>query len=67
MVTRDQVKDLFREILHNPSNMTYEPRHILYLPVRVEVMDIMQLAETDKTLVDFASGVTTITLLFKYE
>ena len=57
-----------REIPHDPSKMSYEPRHILYLPVRVDVMDIeTQLAENDGKLVDFASGVTTVTLHFKYE
>ena len=69
MVTGNQVTDLLREIPHNPTKMYYEPRHILYLPVRVEVMDIIetQLAENDGSLVDFASGVTTLTLHFKYE
>ena len=49
--------------------MYYEPLHILYLPVRVGVMDIIEteLAEKDGTFVDFASGVTTLTLHFKYE
>ena len=49
--------------------MSYEPKHFLYLPVRVEVMDIIytQLAENNGTLVNFASGVTTLTLHFKYE
>ena len=49
--------------------MSYEPKHILYLPVRVEVMEIIetQLAENNGKLVDFASGVTTFTLHFKYE
>ena len=69
MVTGNQVTDLLREIPHDPTRMTYEPRHVLYVPVRVDVMDIIetQVAENDGTLVDFASGVTTITLHFKYE
>ena len=69
MVTGNQVTDLLREIPHDPTRMTYEPRHVLYLPVRVDVMDIIetQVAENDGTLVQFASGVTTITLHFKYE
>ena len=48
---------------------TFMARHVLYLPVRVDVMDIIetQVAENDGTLVEFASGVTTITLHFKYE
>ena len=69
MVTGNQVMDLMQEIPHDPNRMTYEPRHILYLPVRVDVMDIIetQVAENDGTLVNFASSVTTITLHFKYE
>ena len=65
--TGNQVTDLLREIPHDPTKMSYEPRHILYLPVRVDVMDIIetQLAENDGKLVDFASGVTTVTLHFK--
>ena len=68
-VTGNQVTDLLREIPHDPNKMTYEPRHILYVPVRLEVMDIIetQVAENDGSLVDFASGVTTLTLHFKYE
>ena len=68
MVTGNQVTDLLREIPHDPTRMTYESRHVLYLPVRVDVMDIIetQVSENDGTLVDFVSGVTTITLHFKY-
>ena len=68
-ITGNQVTDLLREIPHDPSKMSYGPRHILYLPVRVDVMDIIetQLSENDGKLVDFASGVTTVTLHFKYE
>ena len=68
-VTGHQVTDLLREIPHDPTKMSYEPRHILYLPVRVDVMDILetQLAENNRSLVNFASGVTTLTLHFKYE
>ena len=69
MVTGNQVTDLLREIPHDPSKMSHEPEHILYLPVRVDVMDIIetQVAENGSKLVNFASGVTTVTLHFKYE
>ena len=69
MVTGNQVTDLLREIPHDPTKMYYEPKHSLYLAVHVEVMDIIetQLADNDGSLVDFASGVTTLTLHFKYE
>ena len=68
-VTGNQVTDLLREIPHDPTRMAYEPKHILYLPVRLEIIDIIetQLSENDGKLVDFASGVTTVTLHFKYE
>jgi len=44
-----------------------QPRHILYLPVRTAVLDIVEteVSEEDGQLVDFASGVMTITLHFK--
>ena len=66
-ITGDQVTDLLREIPHDPTKMTYESKHVLYLPVRVRVMDIIEthLTENDGSLVDFTSGVTTITLHFK--
>ena len=69
MVTGNQVTDLLREIPHDPTMMTYEPAHIVYLPVRSEIVDIIetQVAENDGSLVNFASGVTTLTLHFKYE
>ena len=68
-VTGNQVTDLLREIPHDPTKMYYEPKHSLYLAVHVEIMDIIetQLADNDGSLVDFASGVTTLTLHFKYE
>ena len=69
MVTGNQVTDLLREIPHDPTKMYYEPKHSLYLAVHVEVMDIIetQLADNDGSLVDFALGMTTLTLHFKYE
>ena len=69
MVTGHQVTDLLREIPHDPTMTTYEPAHIVYLPVRSEIMDIVeiQVTENDGSLVDFASGVTTLTLHFFYE
>jgi len=47
--------------------MNYEPSQIQYKPVRSNRLDIveMQLAENDGKLVDFASGVTSVTLHFK--
>ena len=69
MVTGSQVTDLLREIPHDPTRMTCEPRHVLYQPVRVDILDIIetQVSENDESLVAFTSGVTTLTLHFKYE
>ena len=69
MVVGNQVTDLLREIPHESSKGSYEPIHIQYLPVRSEVIDIieLQLAENDGKLVEFSSGVTSVTLHFKHE
>ena len=69
MVVGNQVTDLMREIPHESSKGSYEPIHILYLPVRSEVIDIieLQVAENDGKLVEFSLGVTSVTLHFKHE
>ena len=65
----NRVTDLLREVPHDPIKTTYEPNQIQYKSVRSNVLDIVevQLAENDGRLVDFTSGVTTVTLHFKYE
>jgi len=67
MVTGNQVTDLLKQVRYDPEVVDFQPRHILYLPVRTVVLDIveMQVSESDGQLVNFASGVTTITLHFK--
>jgi len=67
MVTGNQVTDLLKQVHYDPDVVDFQPRHILYLPVRTSVLDIVetQFSEDDGQLVDFASGVTTITLHFK--
>ena len=69
MITGSRVTDLLREVPHDPTKVTFKPTHIQYKPVRSNVMDIVevQLAENDGKLVDFASGVTLVTLHFKDE
>ena len=70
MVTGTHVTDLLREVSHDPSLMSYEPAHAIYLPVRTDVLDIIEieLAKSDGELVKFVGeGVTTITLHFKHE
>jgi len=67
MVMGDQVTDLLKQVHYDLNVVDFQPRHILYLPVRSSVFDIVevQLSEDDGQLVDFASGLTTITLYFK--
>jgi len=67
MVTGNQVTDLLKQVRYDPEAVDLQPRHILYLPVRMAVLDIVEteVSEEDGQLVDFASGVTTITLHFK--
>ena len=69
MITGSRVTDLLREVPHDPTKVTFKPTHIQYKPVRSNVLDIVevQLAENNEKLVDFASGVTSMTLHFKDE
>jgi len=68
-ITGNRVTDLLREVPHDSAKTTYEPTQIQYKPVRSNVLDIVeeQLAENDGRLVDFTSGVTSVTLHFKDE
>jgi hypothetical protein len=68
-ITGNQVTDLLREVPYARDILQFEPRHILYLPVRVNVMDILetQLAESSGELVNFLPGVMSVTLHFKHE
>jgi len=69
MVTGNQVTDLLKQVPYSPEDRHFQPKHILYLPLRTIGMDIVevQVAENDGTLVEFAPGVTSITLHFKHE
>ena len=67
---RGRITDLLREIKYHPQNTThFEPRHIQYVPVRNEVVEIVetQMAETNGDLVKFGEGRTILTLHFKRE
>jgi len=68
-ITGNRVTDLLREVPQDPTKTTYEPSQTQYKPVRSNVLDIVevQLAENDGKLVDFESGVTSVTLHFKDE
>ena len=64
----NRITDLLREIKYHPQNTThFEPRHIQYVPVRNEVVEIVetQMAETNRDLVQFGEGHTILTLHFK--
>ena len=60
---------LFRsEIKYQPKETThFKPRHIQYVPVRNEVVEIVEtrMAETNGELVQFGEGHTFLTLHFK--
>ena len=63
-----RITDLLREIKYHPQETThFEPRHIQYVPVRNEVVEIVetQMAETNGDLVQFGEGHTILTLHFK--
>ena len=66
----NRVTDLLREIKYHPQNTThFEPIHIQYLPVRNELVEIIetQMAEINGDLVQFGEGHTNLTLHFKRE
>ena len=69
-VVGNQVTDLLREVNYNREGKGYqyfEPLHIQYIPVRKDVVDIIEteVAETTGDLVEFGEGNTIVTLHFK--
>ena len=69
-VVGNQVTDLLREvnlIRKGAGTQYFEPYHIQYIPVRKDVLDIIevQVAETTGNLVTFGAGNTILTLHFK--
>ena len=69
-VVGNQVRDLLREVnlIRKGSGVQYfEPTHIQYIPVRKEVLDIIevQVAETTGELTTFGAGNTIVKLHFK--
>ena len=68
-VVGDQVTDLLREVNYKrerKGSQYFEPLHIQYIPVRKEVLDIIevQVAETTAPLVKFGESNTIVTLHF---
>ena len=69
-VVGNQVMDLLREVNfhHKGEGVQYfEPLHIQYIPLRKQVLDIIetQVAETTGDLARFGEGNTIVTLHFK--
>ena len=66
----NRVTDLLREIKYHSQNTThFKPIHIQYLPVRNELVEIVetQTAEINGDLAQFGEGHTILTLHFKRE
>jgi len=66
----NRITDLLREIKYHPQNTVhFEPIHIQYLPVRNELVEVVetQMAEIKGDLVQFGEGHTVLTLHFKRE
>ena len=69
-VVGNQVTDLLREVSYKregTGSQYFEPLHIQYIPVRKDVLDIIetQVAETTGDLTQFGAGNTIVTLHFK--
>ena len=69
-VVGNEVTDLLREvnfIRRGAGTQYFEPLHIQYIPVRKDLINIIetQVAETTGELVDFGEGNTIVTLHFK--
>ena len=71
-VVGNQITDLLRQVkfrLRGDGSQYFEPTHIQYIPVRKDVIDIIetQVAETTGDLARFGEGNTIVTLHFKKE
>ena len=69
-VVENQVTDLLREVnfrRKEEGDQYFEPLHIQYIPLRKQVLDIIetQVAETTGDLARFGEGNTIVTLHFK--
>ena len=69
-VVGNQITDLLRQVkfrLRGDGSQYFEPTHIQYIPVRKDVIDIIetQVAETTGDLARFGEGNTIVMLHFK--
>ena len=67
VIAGDKVTDLLREVPYNPEGIGYEPKHIQYIPLHSDVVDIIevQVSESDGSLVNFEPRDTVVTLHYK--
>jgi len=67
VITGDNVTDLLRQVPYNPEKIGFEPKHIQYIPLRSDVMDIVEVqdSESDGSLTDLDTGDGVVTLHFK--
>ena len=70
IVVANRVTDLLREVMYQRKgrgSVYFEPTHIQYIPLRKEVVDIVEInvAETNGDLTKFGPGNTIVTLHFK--
>jgi len=67
VITGDKVTDLLIEVPYNLEEIGYEPKHIQYIPLRSDVVDIIevQVSENNGSLVNFEPGDTVVTLHYK--
>ena len=70
IVVGNRVTDLLREVMYQRKgrgSVYFEPIHIQYIPLRQEVVDIVEtnVAETNGDLTKFGPGNTIVTLHFK--
>ena len=68
----DQITDFMRVMDYRregKGSYYFEPKHLQYIPLRKEVLDIIQIqiAETSGELVKFGQGVSTLMFHFKHE
>ena len=68
----DKIPDFMRAMDYRregKGSYFYEPTHLQYIPLRKEILDIIQIqiAEPSGELVKLGQGVITVTLHFKHE
>ena len=69
-VLGDQITDFIREVNYKrqgKGSYYFEPTHLQYIPLRKQLLDIIQIqiAEATGALTTFGRGITTVTFHFK--